>query len=298
MYDAKAEAIATRSKKMRDDRTASQMLNEAVTVANKADVVVLAVGECAEMSGEGGSRVGLELPDAQQALVRANKATGKPIVMLCFSGRPMILNWENDSLDAIVECWFAGSETADAIPDVLFGKVNPSGHLTTTFPRHVGQYPFSYAGYSTGRPQGETFRRYRSNYLDVRNDGLFPFGYGLSYTHFDYSDITLSDTVMDKNGSITASVTVTNSGDYDGAEVVQLYLHDRFATAVRPVKELKGFERIELKKGESRTVRFTITEEMLRFYDSECRHISEPGTFDLMIGGNSRDVQTKQFTLK
>ncbi len=298
MYDAEKEAIATRSKKMRDARSDKQMLDEAIAVARQADVIVLAVGECAEMSGEGSSRVNIELPDAQRDLIREIAKIGKPMVMLNFSGRPVILNWENDNIDAIVQCWFAGSETSDAIPDVLFGNVTPSGKLTTTFPRHVGQYPMYYAHYNTGRPMGKTFRRYRSNYLDVENDGLYPFGYGLSYTTFEYSKMELSDTVMSKDGKITASVTVKNTGNYDGSEIVQLYIRDVYGSVVRPNKELKGFERIDLKKGESKRVEFVIDEEMLKFYNGECKLVSEPGEFRVMIGANSRDLEERHFTLQ
>ena len=231
-------------------------------------------------------------------MLQALKRTGKPIVMLNFSGRPVILNWENQNLDAILQVWFAGSETADAIADVLFGKMSPSGKLTTTFPYHVGQYPMTYARFASGRPMGETFQRFKTNYLDVPVEGLFPFGYGLSYTQFDYSPITLSDTLLDSHSTITASVTVTNSGNCDADEIVQLYLRDNSGSVVRPIKELKGFQRITLKKGESRRVEFLIDEPMLRFYNAQLQHVSEPGIFTLMIGPNSRDVQSLTFTLR
>ena len=298
MYDAQMEDRMVRRKKMRDPRPDDQLLREALAVAAKADVIVVAVGECAEMSGEAASRVNLELPDAQRDMLQALKRTGKPIVMLNFSGRPVILNWENENLDAILQVWFAGSETADAIADVLFGKMSPSGKLTTTFPYHVGQYPMTYARFASGRPMGETFQRFKTNYLDVPVEGLFPFGYGLSYTQFDYSPITLSDTLLDSHSTITASVTVTNSGNCDADEIVQLYLRDNSGSVVRPIKELKGFQRITLKKGESRRVEFLIDEPMLRFYNAQLQHVSEPGTFTLMIGPNSRDVQSLTFTLR
>lgn len=298
MYDAQMEDRMVRRKKMRDPRPDDQLLREALAVAAKADVIVVAVGECAEMSGEAASRVNLELPDAQRDMLQALKRTGKPIVMLNFSGRPVILNWENQNLDAILQVWFAGSETADAIADVLFGKMSPSGKLTTTFPYHVGQYPMTYARFASGRPMGETFQRFKTNYLDVPVEGLFPFGYGLSYTQFDYSPITLSDTLLDSHSTITASVTVTNSGNCDADEIVQLYLRDNSGSVVRPIKELKGFQRITLKKGESRRVEFLIDEPMLRFYNAQLQHVSEPGTFTLMIGPNSRDVQSLTFTLR
>ena len=298
MYDAQMEDRMVRRKKMRDPRPDDQLLREALAVAAKADVIVVAVGECAEMSGEAASRVNLELPDAQRDMLQALKRTGKPIVMLNFSGRPVILNWENENLDAILQVWFAGSETADAIADVLFGKMSPSGKLTTTFPYHVGQYPMTYARFASGRPMGETFQRFKTNYLDVPVEGLFPFGYGLSYTQFDYSPITLSDTLLDSHSTITASVTVTNSGNCDADEIVQIYLRDNSGSVVRPIKELKGFQRITLKKGESRRVEFLIDEPMLRFYNAQLQHVSEPGTFTLMIGPNSRDVQSLTFTLR
>ncbi len=298
MYDAAMEDRMVRRKKMRDPRTDEQLLQEALQVADKSDVIVCAMGECAEMSGEAASMVGIEMPDAQRALLEALAKTGKPIVLLNFSGRPMVLNWENQHLDAILQVWFAGSETADAIADVLFGQVSPSGHLTTTFPHHVGQYPMTYARYASGRPMGERFQRFKTNYLDVPVEGLFPFGYGLSYTTFQYSPITLSDSLLTSSGKITASVTITNTGNYDADEIVQLYIRDISGSVVRPIKELKGFERITLKRGESRIVHFEITEPMLRFYNKDLKHTSEPGDFTLMIGPNSRDLQTRHFTLK
>ncbi|MBR1793173.1 MAG: beta-glucosidase BglX [Bacteroidales bacterium] len=297
IYDAATDKKYARKYITRDSRSDKELLNEALSVAARADVIVAAVGECSEMSGEGASMVNIQLPDAQRDLLEALAKTGKPIVMLNFTGRPVVLNWENEHLDAILQVWFAGSETADAVADVLFGDVVPSGKLTTTFPRHVGQYPFSYACYNTGRPQYGDFQRCRTNYLDVENDGLFPFGYGLSYTSFDYSPITMSDTVMNSKGEIVASVTITNTGNYDGCEVVQMYIRDVYGSVVRPVKELKGFERIMLKKGESHTVSFSITEETLKFYNAACQHVAEPGDFVVMIGPNSRDVQQRRFVL-
>lgn len=267
---------------------------EALRLAGEADVIVCAMGELAEMSGECASRSDLSLPDAQADLLRRLVALGKPLVLLHFSGRPTVLAWENEHVPAIMNVWFGGSELADAIPDVLFGDKVPSGKLTVTMPRSLGQVPLYYNHLPTGRPvrEGEqAFRKYRSNYLDVRNDPLYPFGFGLSYTTFRYSDVALSSTTMGPTGSVEASVTVTNTGGRDADEIVQLYIHDRVASLSRPVKELKGFRRIRLKAGESRRVNFTITPSLLTFYNNDLREVLAPGDFDVMIGPNSRDVK-------
>lgn len=301
MYDAQKEAEATMfGREMRDTRSAKDMLDEALNVASQADVIVAAVGESSEMSGESSSRSNLEMPDAQRDLLIALKKTGKPIVLVNFSGRSTVMTWEQENFPAILNVWFGGSEAADAICDVLFGEVSPSGKLTTSFPKNVGQIPLYYNHLNTGRPlpDGKWFSKFRSNYLDVDNDPLYPFGYGLSYTTFQYGDIQLSSESMDENGKITASVTITNAGNYDADEIVQLYIRDMVGSVSRPVKELKGFERISLKKGESRTVSFDITAEQLKFYNSELNWVCEPGDFEVMIGGNSRDVKTKAFSLK
>ena len=300
MYDAQAEADATMfGREMRDARSPKEMLAEALKVAKKSDVIVFAGGEASEMAGECSSRVGIEMPDAQRDLLIALQKTGKPIILLNFSGRPMILNWETDNLPAILEVWFGGSESADAIADVVFGDVSPSGKLTTSLPRNVGQLPYTYSHYNTGRPlMQENFEKFRSCYMDVQNTPLYPFGYGLSYTKFDYSPLKLSANTMTADGKITATVTVTNSGSVDGAEVVQLYLRDMVGSVVRPVQELKGFERISLKAGESKTVSFTIDAELLKFYDGNLEYVCEPGDFQVMVGTNSRDVQTATFTLQ
>lgn len=299
MYDAKAEADATMfGREMRDARSPKEMLAEALKVAKKSDVIVFAGGEASEMAGECSSRVGIEMPDAQRDLLIALQKTGKPIILLNFSGRPMILNWETENLPAILEVWFGGSESADAIADVVFGDVSPSGKLTTSFPRNVGQLPYSYSHYNTGRPlMQENFEKFRSCYMDVQNTPLYPFGYGLSYTNFDYSPLKLSANTMTEDGKITATVTVTNSGSVDGTEVVQLYLRDMVGSVVRPVQELKGFERVNLKAGESKTVSFTIDAELLKFYNGSLEYVCEPGDFQVMVGTNSRDVQTATFTL-
>ena len=301
MYDAQREAEATMfGREMRDSRSAQELLDEALNVASQADVIVAAVGESSEMSGESSSRTNLEMPDAQRDLLTALKKTGKPVVLVYFAGRSTVMTWEQENFPAILNVWFGGSEAADAICDVVFGDVSPSGKLTTTFPKNVGQIPLYYNHLNTGRPleAGKWFSKFRSNYLDIDNDPLYPFGYGLSYTTFRYGDLQLSNNSMNETGKITASVTVTNTGNYDADEIVQMYIRDMVGSVARPVKELKGFERIHLKKGESRTVSFDITAEQLKFYNSALNWVCEPGEFEVMVGGNSRDVQTKKFSLQ
>ncbi|MCE9438530.1 beta-glucosidase BglX [Bacteroides fragilis] len=284
----------------RDNRTDRELLDEALKVAAGADVIVAALGESSEMSGESSSRTNLEMPDVQRALLQELLKTGKPVVLVLFTGRPLVLTWEEEHVPAILNVWFGGSEAAYAISDVLFGDVNPSGKLTATFPQNVGQIPLFYNHKNTGRPlqEGRWFEKFRSNYLDVSNEPLYPFGYGLSYTTFAYSDIHLSSTEMSADGELTATVTVTNTGSRDGAEVVQLYIRDLVGSVTRPVKELKGFEKIFLKSGESRKVSFSITPELLKFYNYDLQFVCEPGDFDVMIGGNSRDVKKARFLLK
>lgn len=284
----------------RDNRTDRELLDEALKVAAGADVIVAALGESSEMSGESSSRTNLEMPDVQRALLQELLKTGKPVVLVLFTGRPLVLTWEEEHVPAILNVWFGGSEAAYAISDVLFGNVNPSGKLTATFPQNVGQIPLFYNHKNTGRPlqEGRWFEKFRSNYLDVSNEPLYPFGYGLSYTTFAYSDIHLSSTEMSADGELTATVTVTNTGSRDGAEVVQLYIRDLVGSVTRPVKELKGFEKIFLKAGESRKVSFSITPELLKFYNYDLQFVCEPGDFDVMIGGNSRDVKKARFLLK
>ena len=283
----------------RDNRTDAELLKEALETANKANVIVAALGESSEMSGESSSRTDLNLPDVQQTLLKELVATGKPVVLVLFTGRPLILNWEQDNVPAILNVWFGGSEAAYAIGDVLFGRVNPSGKLTMSFPQNVGQIPLYYAHKNTGRPlhDGKWFEKFRSNYLDVTNEPLYPFGFGLSYTTFAYSDISLSQSSMDMQGIITASVNVSNTGLLPGGEVVQLYIRDLVGSTTRPVKELKGFERIYLQPGQTRTVTFKIAPEMLKFYDYDLQYVIEPGDFQVMIGSNSRDVKTAAFTV-
>ena len=284
----------------RDNRTDKQLLDEALQVASRSDVIIAALGESSEMSGESSSRTNLDLPDVQQALLKELLKTGKPVVLVLFTGRPLALNWENEQVPAILNVWFGGSESAYAIGDVLFGAVNPGGKLTMTFPKSVGQIPLYYAHKNTGRPlhEGKWFEKFRSNYLDVDNDPLYPFGYGLSYTTFKYSPVTLSQTSLPMTGELTASVQVTNTGNRTGSEVVQLYIRDLVGSVTRPVKELRGFEKIVLQAGESRTIHFPIDAAMLRYYNADLKLVAEPGEFDVMIGTNSRDVQRARFTLK
>jgi beta-glucosidase len=277
----------------RDSRSAQAMIEEAVAIANQSDVVVVAAGESAEMSGESSSMSNIEIPHTQKHLIDALIKTGKPVVLVLFTGRPLAIKSESENVRAILNVWFGGSEAGYAIADVLFGDVNPSGKLTTTFPQNVGQLPLYYAHKNTGRPLGEGawFSKFRSNYLDVSNEPVYPFGYGLSYTSFSYSNIKLSNTSLKGNQTLTASVTVTNNGKYDGKEVVQLYIRDVVGSVTRPVKELKGFQKVDLKAGETKTVTFSITPNDLKFYNYDLKYDWEPGEFEIMIGANSRDVK-------
>ncbi|MDR2236168.1 MAG: beta-glucosidase BglX [Chryseobacterium sp.] len=298
-YDAKLEDIyAAHGKKTdRDNRSKEELLKEAVDVANKADVIVLAIGESAEMSGESSSRSEITIPQSQVDLLNELKKTGKPIAVVLFTGRPLALTNIKDTPDAILNAWFAGSEAGNAIADVLFGKVNPSGKLPMTFPRSLGQVPIYYNAKNTGRPLSQEktdkceYERFRSNYMDECNKPLYPFGYGLSYSSFSYSEMSVSSANPKGNQAVQASVTVTNTGNYDGAEVVQLYIRDMVGSITRPVKELKGFQKVMLKKGESKKVTFNITPEDLKFYNGELKYDWEPGEFDIMIGTSSQDVK-------
>ena len=284
----------------RDARTEEQLRDEALQIARGADVIVAALGESSEFSGESSSRSDIGIPDVQQRLLRALLATGKPVVLVLFTGRPLTLPWEDENVPSILDVWFGGSEAARAIGDVLFGDVNPGGKLTASFPRNVGQIPVYYNHKNTGRPleQGKWFQKFRSDYLDVVNEPLYPFGYGLSYTSFACSDVRLSATRVGTDGAITAEVTVSNTGKRDGTEVVQLYIRDLVGSITRPVKELKGFEKIFLKAGESRAVQFRITPGMLKFYNYDLQYVTEPGDFEVMIGGDSQQVKSARFTLK
>jgi len=276
---------------------ADKMLKEALETARVADVVVLALGESQGMSGEAASRSDIGIPDAQKRLMEAVLQTGKPVVLALFNGRPMTLEWENAHIPAILETWFGGTQAGNAIADVLLGKFNPSGKLTMTFPRNTGQIPIYYNRKNTGRPI-DANNKYTSKYLDVPNDPLFPFGFGLSYTTFEYGPVSLSAKSMAMNGKLRATVTVSNTGHFDGHETVQLYLRDVTASVNRPLQELRGFKKIFLRKGEQQEVNFEISVSDLKFYDSNMQYVAEPGEFRVQIGPNSRDVQEVSFSLK
>jgi beta-glucosidase len=271
---------------------------EAVNIAANADVVIIYVGEKRDMSGEAKSRSNIHIPGVQEELIKAVAATGKPVVVLIAAGRPLVFNWTAENVPAILYTWWLGTKGADAIADVLFGDYNPSGKLPMTFPRSEGQIPIYYNHYNTGRPaKSETDYNYVSAYTDLVNSPQYPFGFGLSYTQFEYSDIKLNKSSFKAGETLTATVTVTNKGNYDGEEVVQLYTRDVTGSVVRPVKELKAFQKIKLKKGESKQVQFKLTANDLRFYNDQLQFIFEPGEFHLFIGGNSRDAKKVTFEL-
>ncbi|WP_179337019.1 beta-glucosidase BglX [Winogradskyella ludwigii] len=301
-YDLDLEKRATMFGKdiPRDGRTDKQLLDEALQIAAKSDVIVATIGESAEFSGESSSRTDLGIPQVQKDLLNALLKTGKPVVLVLFTGRPLVLVEENENVPAILNVWFPGSEAGLAISDVLFGDVNPSGKLTATFPRNVGQVPIFYNHKNTGRPLGNDqgkFEKFKSNYMDVRNEPLYPFGYGLSYTSFDYSNFSTNTASIGMDGTVEVSVDVTNSGDYDGKEVVQLYIRDVVGSVTRPVRELKGFQKVEIKKGETKTVTFKLTVEDLKFYNSTLDFVAEPGAFQVFIGANSDTKMMKAFEL-
>ena len=271
------------------------MFAEAVETAKKADVVIMTLGEGHAMSGEAKSRSNIHFSGVQEDLLKEIAKTGKPIILMINAGRPLVFDWASENIPTIVYTWWLGTEAGNSIADILFGKINPGGKLPMTFPRTEGQIPIYYNHYNTGRPaKNNTDRNYVSAYIDLDNDPAYPFGFGLSYTTFQYSDVNVSATQLKGNQTLTASVTLTNSGNYDGEEVVQLYIRDLVGKVVRPVKELKGFQKIFLKKGESKTVSFNITPEDLKFYDDELNFDWESGEFDIMIGTNSAQVQTKR----
>jgi beta-glucosidase len=281
-----------------DEQSPSKMIENAVSAAKAADVAVVVLGESASMGGEATSRTNLDLFPNQKALLKAVAATGKPIVLVLMSHRPLTLEWEDANLTGILETWFPGTEAGNAIAEVLVGNYNPGGKLTATFPRNVGQIPIYYNHKSTGRPYlGNIADRYKSRYIDSPNDPLYPFGYGLSYTTFNISPVTLSADVLRPSGKLQASVTVSNTGKFDGEEVVQLYIQDIYGSITRPVKELKGFQKIFLKKGESKVVTFNISLDDLKFYNANLKYAAEPGDFNVFVGANSRDVSTAKFTL-
>ena len=279
-----------------DKRTPEAMIEEAIAIARSSDVVVAVVGEASEMSGEAASRSDITLPASQQRLLQALYKTGKPVVVVLMSGRPLVLTGAIESAASVLQVWHAGIEAGNAIADVLYGAVNPSGKLSMSFPYAVGQIPVYYAQKTTGRPQ-DPGNKFSSKYLDIPNEPLFPFGYGLSYTQFAYSDLKLSADKLTPGGAITATVTVSNKGSVDGAEVIQLYIEDEVRSITPPAKELKGFRKLMLKAGESKQVEFRIDTEMLKFWNAELKWVSEPGRFKVHIGSNSRDTQYKGFSL-
>ncbi|WP_324676293.1 beta-glucosidase BglX [Hymenobacter sp. GOD-10R] len=282
-----------------DKRAPEAMIQEAVQAAQAADVIVAVVGESQGMTGEAASRADISLPGRQLDLLKALKKLGKPLVIVLVNGRPLTLPWENQNADAILESWFGGTQAGNAVADVLFGAYNPAGKLTMTFPQVVGQVPIYYNHRNTGRPfAGEQLDKYKSRYLDVTNDPLYPFGYGLSYSKFTYSKPEVSKATLRTGDTQEVKVTVQNTGNYDGEEVVQLYIRDMVGSITRPVQELKGFQKVMLKKGESRTLTFRLTPDDLKFYNADLKFVSEPGAFQVMVGGNSRDVQQASFTLE
>lgn len=290
----------------------AKMKAKALQVAKDADVIICAMGESADMTGECGSRTNLEMPDVQHELLAELVKMGKPVVLLNFAGRPTVLSWEQQHVSAIMNVWFGGSEVGDALCDVLFGDKVPSGKLTASMPKTTGQEPLYYNHQNTGRPVADDnmrFAKFASNCLDVSNGPLYPFGYGLSYTTFDYSNFKINSQEAGINGNqeatewqdgkkITATITVKNTGARDADEVVQLYIRDLVASISRPVKELKGFQRIHLAAGESKEVSFDITPNMLKFYNAELKHVIEPGDFQIMVGTNSKEVKTLKFRVR
>jgi beta-glucosidase len=280
-----------------DEKTPEQLITDAVQTAQQSDVIVAVLGEAFGMTGEAASRSMIGLPDNQVELLKALKKTGKPIVLVLMNGRPLTLSWEDQNMDAILETWFGGTQAGPAIADVLFGEANPSGKLTMTFPRNVGQVPIYYNAKNTGRPYDEN-QKYTSKYLDVPNSPLYPFGYGLSYTTFGYSDIKLNKTSITAADKLEVTVTVTNTGNVDGQETVQLYIRDLVGSITRPVKELKRFQQVVLKKGESKDISFTLTAEDLKFYNKDLKWAAEPGDFKVFVGTNSQEVKQASFSLK
>jgi beta-glucosidase len=275
------------------NKSPQQLIDEAVQAANSADIVVAVVGEAADMSGESSSRSDIGIPESQENLIKALVQTGKPVVLVVFSGRPLTLNWEDKHVTAMLEVWFPGTEAGNAIANVLFGNYNPSGKLTATFPRSVGQIPNYYNHLNTGRPYEEGGpTKFKSDYLDITNDPLYPFGYGLSYTTFSYGNIKVNKTDLKGNETLTASVLVTNTGTYAGEETVQLYISDPVASISRNVEDLKGFKKVILQPGESKDISFNINTDLLKFYNSDLNYTWEPGEFIIRIGTNSRDTKS------
>ena len=282
-----------------DERSPEEMIAEAVELAKASDVIVAVMGEAADMSGESSSMAFIGLQPSQVRLLKALKETGKPVVLVLFNGRPMTLVWEDEYMDAILDVWHPGTEAGNAVADLLFGDVNPSGKLTTSFPVSVGQIPVYHSMLNTGRPFNEPDNpKFLTNYLDIPNEPLYPFGYGLSYTKFEYGKPSITHAEMTKGGKVVVSLTVKNTGDRAGSETVQMYIRDVVGSISRPMKELKGFEKITLKPGEERTVRFAIDESLLQFCNDDLEWVVEPGTFHVFVGPNSRDVQMVSFEYK
>ncbi|WP_264563874.1 beta-glucosidase BglX [Flavobacterium sp. N3904] len=301
-YDPAFEEKATMFGKTlhRDNRTNAELTAEALKIAGQSDVIIAALGESAEMSGECSSRTNLEIPQAQKDLLNELLKTGKPVVLVLFTGRPLVLIEESKTVSSILNVWFPGSEAGYAISDVLFGDEVPSGKLTSTFPRSVGQVPIYYAHKNTGRPLSNkdgNFEKFRSNYIDERNEPLYPFGFGLSYTNFDYSNLKISSDKMNFHQKITITVDVANIGNYDGKETVQLYIRDVVGSVTRPMRELKGFQKVLIKKGEKQTVTFEISIEDLKFYNSDLQFVAETGQFEVFVGGNSNAENKVSFNL-
>ncbi|RUA11786.1 MAG: beta-glucosidase BglX [Flavobacteriia bacterium] len=283
-----------------DKRSPETLLKEAVDLAKNSDVVVAVVGEATEMSGEAASRTDISIPDSQKKLIKALVETGKPVALVLMSGRPLTIPEEFELPIAILQVWHPGVEAGNAIADVIFGDYNPSGKLTATWPRNVGQIPIYHSVKNTGRPapENDEFQKFRSNYLDSPNSPLLPFGYGLSYTKFAYSNLKLDKSSIGQGESISASVTVANTGNYDGEEVVQLYLRDVVRSITPPKRELKGFQKVFLKKGEKKEITITLSPDDLKFYNSQLDFVSEPGEFEVFVGTNSDAELSKTFTLK
>ncbi|MGB3466539.1 MAG: beta-glucosidase BglX, partial [Cyclobacteriaceae bacterium] len=277
----------------RDGRSEQELIQEALKIAKNADAIVMAMGEASESSGESSSLSNIEIPSNQRRLMQALLRTGKPVVLVLFTGRPLAMKWENDNIPAILNVWFGGSEGAYAITDVLFGDVNPSGKLTSTFPQNNGQIPIFYNQKKTGRPlENPWFEKFKSNYLDVSNDPLYTFGHGLSYTTFTYGNMKLDKTKLTGEQTLTVTMDVTNAGEVSGKEIVQLYIRDIVGSITRPVKELKGFQKVEIEAGKTETIKFEITTEDLMFYNYDLDFVWEPGAFEIMVGGSSGDVKS------
>ncbi|MDQ3141412.1 MAG: beta-glucosidase BglX [Bacteroidota bacterium] len=281
---------------IKDELSPDKLIDQAIELAQQVDVIIAVMGETFGMSGEAASRTDIGLPENQKALLKALTKTGKPIVLVLMNGRPLTLEWEDQHMDAILETWFAGTRAGDAIYNILYGYSVPSGKLTMTFPRDIGQIPIYYNTKNTGRPY-DGKNKYSSKYLDESNDPLYSFGFGLSYTTFKYKNFKLLKNTLHANDSLIATIDIENTGDYEGEEIVQLYIQDKIGSITRPVKELKGFTKIFLKKGETKRVEFVIKETMLRFYNETLQWRSEPGAFQLMIGSNCMDVESVPFQL-